>query len=196
MDNNNNQKVYYEKVHIMHKPKDAPLKDAVFTVSGSVEHAELKSGPYGDFLSVKLTSVLSDGSVKKHFGEALVNPEHKVQFEFTLSGYNKDNFVKYTPRWGQTVIFTLYDMDVSSFPRRTGGTGYSVKAKCSGFAALGELKKADGSERPPIRISGVAAETEANHTPAARAQTPAPSPAEDLRRLGVDTFEENEELPF
>lgn len=213
MDNQNNnqnqqQKVYYEKVSLLRRPKDAPLEDAVFAVSGTVDYAEVRSGQYGDFISIKMSAVLPDKSVERTFGADFVAPDHKVSFDFNLTNYDKERFEKYTPRWGQDIIFLLYDMETVDFTKRSGGVGHTVRAKCAGFAALGSLKKVDGTDRPPIRINGQSTanapaaapgnqgyqrtQQPAQYAPAA----PANNVADDLGRLGVDTYSDDGELPF
>jgi hypothetical protein len=190
MDQKQNDRVYYSKVNLMKRAKNAPLSDAIFTVSGDVSFAEKKSGQYGDFITVTLTAVLPDKSVERHFGKELVNADHKVDFRFNLSGFPAQNFIEHTPRWGQDIIFMLYDMKVDEFTRRDGTKGYNVSAKCAGFNAIGSLKKADGSDRPAIRIKGLD-EADAAAKPAPAAQTV----QEAMSNLNIE-FEDDDELPF
>ena len=110
----NDEKVYYSKCNLMRRGKDAPLEKAVFTVSGEVSFVEKKEGQYGNFLAVTLTAVLPDKSVERHFGPELVNPEHKVEFRFLLSGFYAELFERYTPRWGQDIILKASNVEVVS----------------------------------------------------------------------------------
>lgn len=195
MDQNQNEKVYYAKVNLMRRAKDAPLETAVFTVSGEVSYAEKKTGQYGDFIAITLTTVLPDSSVERQFGPELVAPDHKVQFRFNLSGYQAKNFIEHTPRWGQDLIFQLFDMKVEEFTRRTGEKGHNISAKCSGYAAIGSTKKADGSDRPAINIHG----NDAAAAPAAGNANPAASKPmtvnQAMSNFDMD-FEDDGELPF
>ena len=193
--NKQNEKVYYAKCKLMMSPsKDAPLESKVFAVSGEPTFVEKKSGQYGDFLAVTLTAVLPDKSVERHFGKELVSEDHKVQFRFNLSKFLMERFEQHTPRWGQDIIFQLYDMKVESFARRNGETGYNVSAKCADFCAIGGIKKADGSDRPPIQIKGLENGAPKSNAPASA--TPAPTSVQDvMSNLDMD-FEDDDELPF
>lgn len=188
-----NEKVYYAKCNIMKRGKDAPLSDAVFTVSGEVTFAEKKTGQYGDFIAITLTAVLPDKSVERHFGKELVAEDHKVQFRFNLSGYQAKNFEEHTPRWGQDIIFMLYDMKVETFARRSGEEGHNISAKCAGYAAIGSLKKADGSDRPAINIRGAA---EGGNTPPKPSATEQASVQDVMSNMGIEDFDGDDELPF
>ncbi len=192
---NQQERVYYSKVNILKRGKDQPLNEAVYTVSGEVSYAEKKAGQYGDYLAVTLTAVLGDKFVERNFGAEFVNPEHKVEFRFNLNGVSAQNFVEHPPRWGQDILFMLYDMKPEEFQRRSGETGRNISAKCSGFAALGSLKKPDGSDRPAIRIRGIEDGTSA---PAAAAPAAAAnrSVQEAMSSMNVDTLEDDGELPF
>ena len=192
--NENNQKVYYSKCSIMKRPKDAPLGDAVFTVSGEPTFVEKKSGQYGDFLAVTMTATLPDKSVERHFGKEFVNADHKVEFRFLLSGFQAQNFIERTPRWGQDIIFMLYDMKTEEFPRRNGEKGYNVSAKCAGYSAIGSLKKADGTDRPAIKIRGIEENAAAPAAVAPAAQV-SNSVEDVMKNLDVD-FVDDDELPF
>lgn len=193
--NNKNEKVYYSKCNLMRRSKDAPLSDAVFTVSGEASFVEKKTGQYGDFLVVSMTAVLPDKSVERHFGKEYVNPEHKVEFRFALNGFHAKHFEEYPPRWGQDLIFMLYDMKTESFTRRNGDTGYNISAKCAGYTAIGSTKKADGTDRPPIRIKGL--EDTQTQSTAQAAVRPSKSVQDVMNDLGIDIDEEDDdELPF
>ena len=176
----------------MRRGKDAPLEKAVFTVSGEVSFVEKKEGQYGNFLAVTLTAVLPDKSVERHFGPELVNPEHKVEFRFLLSGFYAELFERYTPRWGQDIIFMLYDMKIESFKRRSGELGYNVSAKCCGYTAIGSTKKADGTERPAIKIKG-----QEKDEPSANAdgENKYKSVREVMDNYDIE-IDDDEELPF
>lgn len=199
MNRNNNQqqaqdRVYYAKCALMRRPKDAPLEDCVFAVSGEVSYAEKKSGQYGDFVAITMTAVLPDKSVERAFGPDFVAPDHKVQFRFNLSGFQAQNFLEHTPRWGQDLIFMLYGMKTEQFQKRDGSTGRNISAKCSGFAALGSTKKADGTDRPAIKING----GDASPAPAQAQAQPAkaaPSVSDVMKDMGVN-FEDDDDLPF
>jgi hypothetical protein len=188
----NDEKVYYSKCNLMRRGKDAPLEKAVFTVSGEVSFVEKKEGQYGNFLAVTMTAVLPDKSVERHFGPELVNPEHKVEFRFLLSGFYAELFERYTPRWGQDIIFMLYDMKIESFKRRSGELGYNVSAKCCGYTAIGSTKKADGTERPAIKIKG-----QEKDEPSANAdgENKYKSVREVMDNYDIE-IDDDEELPF
>ena len=189
---NKEEKVYYSKCNLMRRGKDSSLEEAVFTVSGEVSFVEKKEGQYGNFLAVTMTAVLPDKSVERHFGPELVNPEHKVEFRFLLSGFYAELFERYTPRWGQDIIFMLYDMKIESFKRRSGELGYNVSAKCCGYTAIGSTKKADGTERPAIKIKG-----QEKDEPSANAdgENKYKSVREVMDNYDIE-IDDDEELPF
>ena len=89
----------------------------------------------------------------------------------------------------------LYDMKTESFTRRNGDTGYNISAKCAGYTAIGSTKKADGTDRPPIRIKGLE-DTQTQSTAQAAVQ-PSKSVQDVMNDLGIDIDEEDDdELPF
>lgn len=193
MDNQNqNNKVYYSKVSMLRLPKDAPLESAVFAVSGDVKWAEKKTTQYGDCVAITLEATLGDSSVERTFGKELVATDHKVEFRFLLGKYDAERFMKYPPRWGQEIIFMLHSMKVASWKRKDGTTGYNVDAKCSGWAAVGSMKKEDGTDRKPIKISGMDAAPAA--TPAAQAAPTTVTAA--MGRVQFEELEDDGELPF
>lgn len=51
--NNKNEKVYYSKCNLMRRGKDAPLSDAVFTVSGEASFVEKKPASMEIFLQCR-----------------------------------------------------------------------------------------------------------------------------------------------
>ncbi len=146
------EKARYAACRLMRREKGACLAEAVFAVSGRVELARKNRGPYGPFVSVMLTAVLPDRFVEEHFGREYVRPGHRVTFRFRLGGAWGRQFEEHTPRWGQDLVFLLHGMRTEAFVRRSGETERFIAAGCSGFAALGSTRKADGSERTPIRL--------------------------------------------
>lgn len=142
MDNNQNQeRPQYANVNLFFKrDKNDALNTAVAAFSGDV-FLEKKSGQYGDFVAVELYVTLRDKEVEYYFGKDLVAPDHKVKFEFLLGKHLYDRITQYTPRWGQTVAFMVYDMEIASFTKRDGQTGRSIKCKCCQFNAIGSKKK-------------------------------------------------------
>jgi len=185
-----NDRVFYSNVRIMSAKAKAPIqKDATFTVDGRPYRIEKKSGQYGDFLSVNLSATLPDSFTRYYFGEEFVRENHEVEFRFSLSGQNAKNFMEHTPRWGQTIVFQLTEMEAQEFTRRNGETGRSIACKCNGYGVIGSTKKDDGSERPVIEIIGVANAA----APAAAPAAAAPDPAEFA---DLEFFDGDNDLPF
>lgn len=152
---NQEQKPQYAVVNSFFKRnKDDDLKTAVGFFNGDL-FMEKKTGQYGDFIACELYVTLRDGDVEYYFGKDLVAADHKVKFEFLLGKHLYERMTKYTPRWGQTVAFCLYDMEITSWTKRDGQKGHSIKAKAANYNVIGGTKKADGSERPVMKIRGL-----------------------------------------
>ena len=198
MDNNNQnqEKLQYANVNLFFKMDKADdLKSAVAVFAGDV-FLEKKTGQYGDFVAVELYVTLRDKDVEYYFGKELVAADHKVKFEFLLGKHLYDRVTKYTPRWGQTVAFMLYDMEINSFPKKNGETGYSVRCKCSNYNVIGGTKKADGTERPVMKIKGMDAATNAA-APAQQGNTYAgPASVPGVSGGFQEDYEDDGELPF
>jgi hypothetical protein len=86
----------------------------------------------------------------------------------------------------------LYDMKIESFKRRSGELGYNVSAKCCGYTAIGSTKKADGTERPAIKIKG-----QEKDEPSANAdgENKYKSVREVMDNYDIE-IDDDEELPF
>lgn len=182
------EKVYYS-IRMIRRAKNAPLEDAVMTVSGTIVSANVINTQNGERLAIRLESVLGDKFVESTFGKEFVAPDHKVIFNFLLGGYDMDSFIKHPPRWGQYIVVQLHNMRPRAFSRKNGETGRDVSCYCSGIGVLGSTKKADGSERTPVKIFGVADSSNASAAPEASGGM-----FTDMDDMSL--LDDDEELPF
>ena len=147
-------KTYYSRCCIMHRPQNAPLDAAVFAVSGSIISATKLTGNNGNtYLSIHMQATLGDKMVAQNFGEEIIAPDHNVTFEFSLNGYQADNFCKYPPFYSQTVIVLLHNMSVNTYSKRDGSVGRNIRAYCDGYSIIGSSKKANGEVAKRVEIT-------------------------------------------
>lgn len=192
--NKNQKEIYYSKSIMKPAAQGQPLEDAVLATTCTVTYAELKTGQYGDFISIKAVAVLGDSTVERLFGKEFVNEKHEVEFQFPLNSFSTRNFIEHTPRFGQQIMFMLYNMKRSFFSRKTGEEACAIKANCAGYATFGSTKKTDGTERPPITINGMSNGTKPGTEMNSRAGVAdvASAVTNGLEDLGSD----DEDLPF
>lgn len=178
-ENNTNGKIYYSQSSVIGRNK--PLDEMSIAVSGSFKRVVKRTSKKGDeYLDVTFESVLGDKMVEGIFGKEYLNAEHKVDFRFPVTGYAKENFEKYPPRWGQNIVLHASGMKTGSYQRKDGTTEHEVR--CLGeVLALGSVKDPKtGEDRKPVTVF------DATGNASAESGVNVPEPGNDFRELEPD----------